>query len=92
MADPTLEPTDAAAAAGRPHKRVRWRRPPGGKRRPGVLDATRAELVRGLELRQGSLWMRVSRSVSIAGYSLANALHRVRALRSDGAESLLAMS
>lgn len=91
MADPTLDSADAPALTGRPHKRVRWRRP-GGNRRPGVLDATRAELVRGLEQRQGSMWLRVSRSVSIAGYPLANAFERVRALRSDGAESLLAMT
>ncbi|MEQ7926974.1 hypothetical protein ABQ013_22465, partial [Xanthomonas citri pv. malvacearum] len=51
---PGPEPT---ATSGRPHKRVRWRqpKPPAGKkRRPGVLDATRDGLVRGLEQRQGS--------------------------------------
>ncbi|WP_084818916.1 hypothetical protein [Xanthomonas albilineans] len=86
----TKEPT---APSGRQHKRVHWRQPPAGKkRRPGVLDATRAELVRGLEQRCGALWMRISRTVIVAGYALENALTRVRALRSDGAESLLAMS
>lgn len=81
----------SSLTAGTAHRRVRWQRP-AGKRRPGVIDATRAELVRGLELRHGSLWMRVSRAVAIAGYPLARTLNRVRALRSDGAESLLAMT
>ncbi|QCZ67282.1 hypothetical protein CAI18_23315 (plasmid) [Xanthomonas citri pv. punicae] len=89
---PGPEPT---ATSGRPHKRVHWRqpKPPSGKkRRPAVLDATRDGLVRGLEQRQGSLWMRISRNVIVAGYALDKALTRVRALRKDGAESLLAMS
>lgn len=81
-----------AAAGSRSHRRVRWRKPAGGKRRPGVIDATRAELVRGLEQRQGSLWIRICRVVIVAGYPLARALHRVRGLRADGAESLLAMA
>ncbi len=71
---------------------MRWRKPAGGKRRPGVIDATRAELVRGLEMRQGQLWWRVARTAIIAGYSIARALDRVRGLRKDGAESLLAMT
>lgn len=74
------------------HRRVRWHSPAGGKRRPGVLDATRAGLVRGIEGRSGSLWQRICNAVSVAGYPTARALHRVRALRSDGAESLLAMA
>ncbi|MGV7187593.1 hypothetical protein [Xanthomonas axonopodis] len=89
---PGPEPT---ATSGRPHKRVHWRQPrplAGKKRRPGVLDATRDGLVRGLEQRQGSLWMRISRNVIVAGYALDKALTRVRALRKDGADSLLAMS
>jgi len=87
---PGPQPT---APSGRPHKRVHWRQPPAGKkRRPGVLDAARAELVRGLGQRRGSLWMRISRNVIVAGYALEKALTRVRALRSDGADSLLAMS
>lgn len=73
------------------HKRVRWRRPANGKRRPGVLDATRAELVRCLEQRRGSVWLRVRLHVAVAGYPMDRALNRVRSLRSDGAESLLAM-
>lgn len=73
------------------HKRVRWRTPLSGKRRPGVIDATRSELVRGLELRHGPMWWRVSRAVAVAGYPIGRALNRVRALRSDGAESMLAM-
>lgn len=81
-----------SASNNRGHKRVRWRTPAGGKKRPGVLDATRAELVRGLEQRQGSIWLRVSRAVIVAGYPLAHALDRIRALRMDGAESLLAMT
>lgn len=72
-------------------KRVQWRAPAGGKRRPGVLDATRNELVRCLEQRRGSVWLRISRYVAVAGYPIDRALNRVRALRSDGAESLLAM-
>ncbi|PPV09351.1 hypothetical protein [Xanthomonas axonopodis] len=89
---PGPEPT---APSGRPHKRVHWRQPKpptGKKRRPGVLDATRDGLVRGLEHRQGSLWMRISHNVIVAGYALDKALMRVRALRKDGAESLLAMT
>lgn len=78
--------------ASRAHKRVRWRKPAGGKKRPGVLDATRAELVRGIEQRHGSIWFRIKRAVIVAGYPLARALHRIRALREDGAESLLAMT
>ncbi len=80
------------AGHGRTHKRVRWHRPSGGKRRPGVLDATRAELVRGLELRQGSIWTRIRHAVIVAGYPIDRALQRVRALRADGAESLLALA
>lgn len=78
--------------ATRAHKRVQWRKPDRNKKRPGVIDATRAELVRGLEQRHGSVWMRVRHAVSIAAYPIARALHRVRGLRSDGAESLLAMA
>ncbi len=80
------------AGHGRTHKRVRWRRPSGGKRRPGVLDATRAELVRGLEQRQGSIWTRIRHAVIVAGYPIDRSLQRVRALRADGAESLLALA
>ena len=75
----------------RSHRRVRWRVPSGGKRRPGVLDATRVQLVRSLEQREGSVWLRISRAVAVAGYPIERAVNRVRALRSDGAESLLAM-
>lgn len=78
--------------ANNAHKRVRWRVPAGGKRRPGVLASTRNELVRGLEQRHGSLWLRVRNNVSIAGYPLARAFDRIRSLRADGAESLLAMT
>jgi hypothetical protein len=81
---------DVAKASA--HRRVRWQKPAGGKRRPGVLEATRAELVRGIEQRHGSLWHRISRHVIVAGYPLERALHRVRQLRADGAESLLAMA
>lgn len=90
-ADQTGRESEPAGHGGT-HKRVRWRRPSGGKRRPGVLDATRAELVRGLELRQGSIWTRIRRVVIVAGYPIARALQRVRALRADGAESLLALT
>lgn len=84
----------ALAKSPLPHKRVRWRQPGAtkGKRWPGVLDATRAELVRGIELHHGSLWPRIRSIVIVAGYALDRALHRVRGLRRDGAESLLAMA
>ncbi|KTF29528.1 hypothetical protein LMG919_22445, partial [Xanthomonas vesicatoria] len=49
-------------------------------------------LVKNLEERDGALWLQVRHSVSVAGYALDKALTRVRALRSDGAASLLAMS
>lgn len=89
---PSVGQTTPPLPASRAHKRVHWRKPAGGKKRPGVLDATRAELVRGLEQRRGSIWLRISRAVIVAGYPLARALDRIRALRSDGAESLLAMT
>jgi len=73
------------------HKRVSWRMP-AGKRRPGVLDATRAALVRALEGRQGALWARIRTAAPIAGYAAARALDRQRGLRGDGGESLLAMA
>ncbi|MBO9768250.1 MULTISPECIES: hypothetical protein [Xanthomonas] len=57
-----------------------------------MLDATRAELVRGLEQRQGSIWTRIRHAVIVAGYPIDRALQRVRALRADGAESLLALA
>ncbi|MBO9768264.1 MULTISPECIES: hypothetical protein [Xanthomonas] len=85
------EPT---AHSGRPHKRVHWRQPKplaGKKRRPGVLDATRAGLVRALEERKGA-WKRIRHNVIVAGYALDKALTRVRGLRKDGADSLLAMA
>lgn len=81
----------APSPGGGSHRHVHWRRP-AGKRRPGVIDATRAELVRGLEGRSGPLWFLVCRKVVVAGYPLARALVRIRALRSDGVESLLAMA
>lgn len=86
----------AALPAGRAHKRVQWRTPTGGKRRPGVIDATSRALVGAIEGRfkggHGSLWMRICRNVIVAGYPIERALNRVRALRADGAESLLAMT
>ncbi len=90
----TLGP-EPTATSGRPHKRVHWRQPKPlacKKRRPGVLDATRDGLVRGLEQRQGIPMDADSRNVIVAGYALDKALTRVRALRKDGADSLLAMS
>lgn len=71
------------------HKRVRWSKPKGA-RRPGVIDAMRCELVRCLEQRQGSCWTRIKYQVHVAGYTIERAGERVRAFRSDGAESLLA--
>lgn len=91
MPAPNLDAKTPATAPSRAHKRVQWRAPAGGKRRPGVIDATRNELVRCLEQRRGSVWLRISRYVAVAGYPVDRALNRVRSLRSDGAESLLAM-
>jgi len=84
--------TPTSSGRGRAHKRVKWRQPVGGKRRPGVFDTTRAALVKGLEERKGPLWTRIGRIAIIAGYPIARALSRARALRTDGAESLLAMA
>lgn len=81
----------SATANARAHKRVKWRKP-AGRKRPGVLDATSAELVRCLERRQGAAWFRICRQVIVSGYAIDHARDRVRALRRDGAESLLAMS
>ena len=93
MVDPTSHLTPSAAAPNRAHKRVQWRKPKKAKkRRPHVLDVTRDALVRGIELRQGSMWHRICNAVAVAGYSLQKSANRVRALRSDGAESLLAMT
>ena len=73
------------------HRSVRWRLPADAKRRPGVLTALCHGLVRGLEQPEGSLWHRIRLLVVVAGYPLSRALYRVRALRADGAESLLAL-
>lgn len=86
-----LDDSCLTISEGKGHKRVQWRAPAGGKRRPGVIEATRNELVRCLEQRRGSVWLRVSRYVAVAGYPVDRALNRVRSLRSDGAESMLAM-
>lgn len=86
------------------HRHVKWRRPATRAQRarwPEVLRNTEYELVQALERRQGQLWSRISREAIVAGYAWTNtdgakgpprcAQHRVRTLRSDGAESLLAM-
>ena len=88
---PRLSPPASVAGVGRRHKRVRWSKPAKGKKRPSVIDATRAELVRALEERKGGLWWRVARVALIAGYAIDKAAKRDRTLRRDGAESLLAM-
>ncbi|MBV6816245.1 hypothetical protein ACE15N_23480 (plasmid) [Xanthomonas campestris pv. passiflorae] len=91
---PHAQGPEPTAPSGRPHKRVHWRQPKpltGKKRRPGVLDATRHGLVRALEERKGA-WKRISHNVIVAGYALDKALTRVRGLRKDGADSLLAMA
>ncbi|MEI2263578.1 hypothetical protein OHC51_21715 [Stenotrophomonas indicatrix] len=94
-ADP-LVPQPSAVPSSRPHKRVRWRKAK-GSRRPGVIDASRAELVRCLEMRQGAAWLRIKQSVVVAGYRQERQYselaenNRVRSFRSDGAESLLAL-
>lgn len=89
-ANSPLAPPSPASAPGRSHKRVQWRKPK-GTRRPGVIDATRAELVRCIEQRSGHVWARIKHRVAVSGYTLDRANERIRALRSDGAESLLAM-
>lgn len=71
------------------HKRVHWRKP-AGARRPGVIDATCKELVRCLEHRRGAVWARIKYQAHVAGYTVERTGERVRAFRSDGAESLLA--
>ncbi len=83
-------PAAQHCSQGARHKRVRWRKP-AGARRPGVIDATRYELVRSLEQRHGAIWTRIKDQVHVAGYTIERARERVRAFRSDGAESLLAM-
>ncbi|MFW9584973.1 hypothetical protein ACE8DT_20215, partial [Xanthomonas euvesicatoria pv. euvesicatoria] len=91
---PHAQGPEPTAPSGRPHKRVHWRQPKplaGKKRRPGVLDATRHGLVRALEERKGA-WKRIRHNVIVAGYALDKALTRVRGLRKDGADSLLAMA
>lgn len=95
---PTLEPSRsqgssyvAPADCRRPHKHVRFHKPADHKRRPGVLNATCDGLKLMLEDRQGLFW-RFARSIIVAGYPIARALHRVRALRTDGAAALLAVA
>ena len=88
---PPLSPPAAGVGIGRRHKRVRWSKPTKGKKRPSVIDTTRAELVRALEERKGALWWRVARVALVAGYAIDKASRRDRTLRRDGAESLLAM-
>lgn len=77
--------------SGLNHKRVQWRRP-NGKRRPGVIEATVTALVKSIEQRHGSLWFRLSKTAIIAAYPLIRAFDRIRLLRADGAESLLALA
>lgn len=79
----------ATLTAGKPHRRVRWHKPPG--KRPGVIGMTTAYLVAALERREGDLWQKVGRLAIVAGYARDRQLQRDRALRSDGAASLLAM-
>ncbi|WP_069106979.1 hypothetical protein [Xylella fastidiosa] len=75
----------------RAHKRVKWRRP-SGKRRPGVIEATTGQLIKSIEQRYGSLWLILGKAAIIAAYPFARAFDRIRTLRSDGAESLLALA
>ncbi|CAD7748278.1 hypothetical protein LMG31885_45560 (plasmid) [Xanthomonas hydrangeae] len=44
------------------------------------------------ENRRGIAWFRICRHIIVAGYNIKRAHERARALRRDGAESLLAMS
>lgn len=81
-----------AATSSRRYKRVQWREWRGNKR-PGVLSAIRDELVRALEAKAGSVWLRVKDAAVVAGYSKMKQLDgRTRALRSDAAASLLAFT
>ena len=83
------------AKKSHPHKRVRYReplKPKTGKKFPNVIDAVKEPLVIALEERRTSLFHRICLCVCVAGYTLAKSLLRIRRLRADGAESLLAMT
>ena len=56
-----------------------------------MLRVTEYQVVQALESRQGRFWSRICRSAVVAGYAWSRAQHRIRQLRSDGTESLLAM-
>ena len=92
-------PSGSDAQTSRPHRR---HAPPprpwqGGKRRPPVIEAACAALARAIRPRmadprdRGPLYHRLADAVIVAGYSGDRILHRVRAWRSDGAESLVAV-
>lgn len=75
----------------RRHRRYGWRKPTGGRRRPGVIEATVHQLVRGIEHRAGGLYARLARLVPVVGYTRNRRAERRRSWRSDGAESVLGM-
>lgn len=77
----------------KPNRRFGWRAPSSGKKRPSVVEATAAAVVRGLEKRLGPLYWRLAAAAPIAGYSAARGVPeaRKRAWRRDGVESVLGM-
>lgn len=87
-----------------PHRRVSPRSPATKSRNakwPEVLRVTKYQLQEALEGRRGLLWARIRRTAIVAGYAWTIpdnptgptrcARWRIRDLRRDGAESLLAM-
>lgn len=85
-------PTMAAQGVRRLHKRVEPRLLPGLHRMPGVIGLTCKQLARTFDMRVGALWMRIRHAMIVSGYPMARALERVRAVRSDYAETLHAVA
>jgi hypothetical protein len=78
-------------ASKRPHRRVAWRRPLAGNRRPPSITAMLNAVTKGLETKSGMVWDTVRRKAIVAGYSGVRKQRRDRGLRSDGAGSLSAL-
>jgi len=81
-----------------PHRRHAPPSPPKpGKKRPPLIEAACAALGRAIRPRmadprdRGRLYHRLADAVIVAGYSGERILHRVRAWRADGAESVVAV-
>jgi len=91
-------PSGSDAQTSRPHRRHAPPRPPKlGKRRPPLIEAACSALARLIRPRErnpadrGRLYHRLAGAVIVAGYSGDRILHRVRAWRADGAESVVAV-